>query len=244
LLWQSCPPAIKDRISIFGRTRRIAEMFATDIGMPSYVCPYPCPDDLVASREPSPPDEPDAPMVVSFVGGTRKERGAELIADVVRQCSGLGIRFFIHVGHGGDTNTDTKMLTALSAQPLVRVHDGPLERRDFYAAIANSVVLLPYRPQEYRWRDSGVYCEATLLDAPALVTAGTWMADEVKAHGNGLVIEGFSVNAVVACIMRAQRELPALRAAAASFGRGVREKNGVARCLDAIAEACQRAGAG
>ena len=38
--------------------------------------------------------------------------------------------------------------------------------------------------------------------------------------------------------MRAQRELPALMAAAVRVGRDMREKNGVARCLEVFENAC------
>ena len=84
----------------------------------------------------------------------------------------------------------------------------------------------------------GVYHEAKLLDAPALVSAGTWMEHDVKALGNGLVIDAFTADAVVACIERAQRELPALMAAAVRVGRDMRGKNGVARCLEVFENAC------
>ena len=96
-------------------------------------------------------------MVVSFVGGSRRHRGGELIPDLVKQCSGSGVRFFIQLRHGGDTNIDEQALSALSVLPHVRVHEGPLERPDYYREIADSVVLLAYVPEEYRWRDSGVY---------------------------------------------------------------------------------------
>jgi len=119
----------------------------------------------------------------------------------------------------------------------VRIEHGALKRDDFYRAIGESVVLLPYRPNDYRWRDSGIYHEAKLLDAPILVTAGTWMADEVRSLGNGLEIENFSADAVVACIARAQRELPALKAAAMRVGKDARQKDGVARCIDTVARA-------
>ena len=70
-----------------------------------------------------------------------------------------------------------------------------------------------------------------------VLTAETWMADEVAALGNGLVIKDYSAAAIVESILRAQRELPTLRAAAARAGRDYREKHGVERCIAAIASA-------
>jgi hypothetical protein len=102
-----------------------------------------------------------------------------------------------------------------------------------------SVVLLPYSPRFYRWNDSSIYHEAKLLDAPVLMTAGTWMADEVTAAGNGLVIRDYSADAVVECIARAQRERPALKAAAVRVGSAFRRSHGVARCIEALIGAFQ-----
>jgi len=176
-------------------------------------------------------------MVVSFVGGARNHRGGEFIADVVKQCAESGIHFFIQARHGQDSNIDEQKLTALSGLPHVRVHEGPLERQDDYREIANSVVLLAYQPEAYRFRDSGVDHRAKCLDAPVLVSADTWMADEVASAGNGLIINELSVEGIVDCIMRAQSELSALKTAAARIGEAEREQHGMARCIDAVSRA-------
>jgi hypothetical protein len=233
-VWTDCPPELRTRLAIFGRTPQIAENFVKHADMPARVFPHPIVQDLVAPRPPANATSA-GPMVISFVGGARRERGGELIASVVRQCAGLGVQFFIQVRPGSDTDFDTQVLNELSALPHVRLHAGTLERPDYYRAIADSVVLLAYRPTSYRWRDSGVYHEAKCLDAPVLVSAGTFMADEVKSSGNGLIIEDFTADAIADCIARAQRDLPALKAAAARVGREARESYGVARCVDALA---------
>src|SRR6185295_6741407 len=106
----------------------------------------------------------------------------------------LGVQFFIQVRSEG-VQFDPNILRALSGLPHVRLHDGPMARNEYYDAIANSVVLLAYHPESYRWRDSGVFHEAKLLDAPVLVAAGTWMEQDVKALGNGLVIPSFTPDA-------------------------------------------------
>jgi hypothetical protein len=236
-LWKGSPLALRQEIAIFCRTRQIAERFREHTGIPARALPFVAPEDALAAR----PSSPGGPMVVSFVGGARRERGGALIADAVEQCAGLGVRFFIQAKQsvGG---SQAAALAGLSRWPHVQLHEGVLGRDDYYRAIADSVVLLPYMPSRYRWRDSGVYHEALMLDAPVLVSAGTWMAEEVKSSGNGLVIEHFSSAAIVECIARAQRELPALRAAAARVGAEFRQTIGVARYIDAVAGAFESAG--
>jgi len=235
-VWKQCPPALKTRIAAFARTPQMAQMFATHIGIDAQVFPYPIAPDLETSK-PEMDQHAGGEMVVAFVGGARRERGGELIADVVRQCREPGVRFVIQARHEGDSDMDKQALPAVSGLPHVRLHEGPLERSEYYRTIAGSVMLLPYEADSYRWRDSGVFHEARYLDAPVLVSAGTWMAEDVTSGGNGLVIPEHSPAAIVDVIAKAKRDLPALRAAAMRVGREYRERNGVARCIDAIAAA-------
>ena len=50
-------------------------------------------------------------------------------------------------------------------------------------------MLLPYRPDDYGIKSSGVYVEAKFMGSPVIVPEGSWMADDVRALGNGLVFE-------------------------------------------------------
>jgi hypothetical protein len=224
-------------IAVFCRTAQSAAMTEKHVGVKASVFPVLVPDEFL-SRRPRAATAGMNPMVVSFVGGARRERGAALLPEIVKRCASPDVQFFIQVRAEADPTFNPNILRALSGQPHVRVHNGAMPREDYYDVIANSVSLIAYEPESYRWRDSGVYHEAKLLDAPALVTAGTWMEDDVKTLGNGLVIDAFTADAVVDCIMRAQRELPALMAAAVRAGRDTREKNGVARCLEVFENAC------
>ena len=234
-IWKGCAPDVKRSVVLFARTGIAAEKFSKEFGVPVKVFPRALPERFLEASPAA--AEADGPMVVSFVGGARSERGCALIPEVVKRCAGTGVEFFIQVRSGLERGVDASALAALAALPHVRVVRGALDYEAYYRAIGKSVVLLPYQPNEYRWRDSGVYHEAKLLDAPVLVTAGTWMADDVRALGNGLVIEKFSVDAVVDAIARAQREHSALRTAAARVGREARKSEGVTRCIDAVAGA-------
>jgi hypothetical protein len=234
-VWRECPEDVKRSVAIFARTPPGAAMFTTRLGIPATLFPYALPERFLTTPDGA-GSARDA-MTVSFVGGTRRDRGCALIPDVVKQCAETGVRFFIHVRSGLDAGFDHRTLTALGVLPQVHVEEGAMRRSALCRAIATSVILLPYRPDDYRWRDSGIYHEAKLLDAPILVTAGTWMADEVRSLGNGLVIEKFSAAAVVECIARARHELPALKAAAARIGKAARKTDGVGRCIAAVAGA-------
>jgi hypothetical protein len=173
-------------------------------------------------------------MVVSFVAGARRERGALHIPDVVKLCAPLEIRFFIQVKDEGDIEVDLRPLTALRGLPNVELHEGVLGRDTYHDAIAGSVVLIPYVPNNYRWRSSGVYVDAKFLGAPVIVAADSWMADEVKSLGNGLVFEEYTPATIAACIARGQREIGSLRERAAACAREFSAANGPDRCVDAV----------
>ena len=232
-LWNGCPPRVKKDLALFCRTPQAAEGFKKHTNIALGVLPFALPAEAVAWRRSS-ATPPEAPMVVSFVGAARQDRGAELIADVVEQCSASGVRFFIQAKHETWGGTATDIMAGLARWPHVQVQEGVLERNDYYRAIADSVVLLAYHPGAYRWRDSGVYREALVLGAPMLVSAGTWMAQEVAQRGNGLNTKDLSATAIADCIGRAQRALPALRAAAARVAEDVRRTQGVARYISTV----------
>ena len=177
---------------LMARSTDEANQFHRVMGVRPYVLPSPVgPSErraqIAANAEPSARE-----MVVSFMAGCRYEKGFMLIPEVVKLCKSLKIQFFIQANNDGCSDVDEahfRLLTDLRGLPNVELHVGTLERDAYYDAIARSVVLIPYAPSSYRWRTSGVYDEAKYLGAPVIVAAGSWIADEVKTLGNGLVFE-------------------------------------------------------
>ena len=175
------------------------------------------------------------PLIVSFLGGARPERGAGFIPDVVKQCTPLGIRFLVQLTdpYGADPGL-VDSVKALRDRPEVQFHDGKLPREQYNDWIAQSAVLLPYDAALYQSRSSGVYNEAKSLGAPVIVPAGTWMAEDVSRIGNGLVFEENTAASIAACIARVKDDLGGLRARAAAHAAGYSRENGADRCVDAV----------
>ena len=88
--WIGCPTSIKKDIALFCRTPQAAEGFKKHTDIAVGLLPSALPADAIAWRRSS-AKPPEAPMVVSFVGGARQERGGALIADVVERCSASGV---------------------------------------------------------------------------------------------------------------------------------------------------------
>src|SRR5262249_42869043 len=139
----------------------------------------------------------------------------------------------IQAKHEAGPDANFRLLTDLGGLPNVELHVGTLEHDAYYDAIARSVVLIPYAPGTYQYQMSGVYAEAKFLGAPVIVAAGSWIAEEVKTLGNGLVFEECTATAIKACLERAQREFGVLRARAAFYAKKFSVENGPDRCVDA-----------
>jgi glycosyltransferase involved in cell wall biosynthesis len=234
-IWADCPTAVKKDLALAVRAGGTADQFHRLLGVKPYVLPSPLGAHEKRAQIAANVGAPlPGPMVVSFIAGSRRERGVTHIPDVVKLCMSLDIRFFIQVKDDEDPEVDLRLLTTLRGLPNVELHEGVLERDAYHDAIARSVVLIPYAPNRYQWRSSGVYVEAKFLGAPVIVAAGSWIAEEVKSLGNGLVFDDYTPAAIAACIATAQREIGNLRERAAVCAQKFSAENGPDRCVDAI----------
>jgi hypothetical protein len=234
-VWSDCPPFFKERVKVCSRSEMSADRYAEILGVRPHVLPSalgPTEKEIRRSRERVGPQA--GPLVVSYLAGARSERGASLIPGVVEQCSPMGVRFLIQAVDAAGRTAGVTSLKSLSSHPAVRFHEGALPREEYNDWIAQSVVLLPYSAHRYQSRQSGVYLEAKSLGAPVIVPAGTWMAEEVRHLGNGVVFDEYTAHSIAGCIKRAQTELGALRARAAACAVEHQREHGSDRCVDAI----------
>jgi len=235
MVWKDCPPVFKEHVRLCTRSEMSADKYEQILGAKPLVLPSalgPTEKEIRRSRERVGPRL--GRLVVSFVAGARPERGTAFIPDVVEQCGPLGVRFLIQASDAAHRTAGTESLKILRGRPNVDFHEGDLSREQYNDWIAQSVVLLPYDPERYQSRSSGVYQEAKGFGSPVIVPAGTWMAEEVSRLGNGLVFEEHNAQAIVQCIARAQTDLMALRERAAACAAGHQRAHGADRCVDAI----------
>lgn len=231
-LWADCPQAIKKDLCFVVRGAAAADQFHRLLGVRPHVLPSPL--GAHERRGQITANVGTQPVIVSFVAGARQERGFRHIPDVVKLCRSLDIRFFIQVKGEGNSGVNLDLLIALRALPNVDLHEGVLDRAAYLDAIARSIVLIPYDSSFYQWRTSGVYTEAKSLGAPVIVSAGSWIGEEVRSLGNGLVFGECTAAAIAACIERAQLDIGGLRERAAACAREFSVENGPDRCIDAI----------
>lgn len=235
-IWTCCPSTVKRDIRLCLRSEMSVPKYEQLLGRTPHVLPSalgPTAREIRASEERV--GSRTGPLIVSFLAGSRLERGAGLMPDVVKQCTPLGVRFLVQLTdtEGADPEL-VASLRSLRDRADVEFHDGVLPRDEYNDWIAQSVVLLPYDAARYQSRSSGVYIEAMCFGAPVIVPAGTWMAEEVSRLGNGLVFEDYSAASIAKCIARAQAELPALRGRAAACAAEYRRDQGGDRFIDTL----------
>jgi hypothetical protein len=147
---------------------------------------------------------PERGIVFGFFGGLRREKGALLVAPAIAACANRypEARFIVHAPPG----SDREAVRALRRLPQVELIAKSFVRKaEYFAAVARARwILLPYDPQPYEVRTSGILIEALGLGVPVIVSPGTWLAAELRARGGrGLVMADYSADALAACLAQA-----------------------------------------
>jgi len=234
-LWAECPYGVKDNVTLCVRTEAGARAYEQLLGELPHVLPSPLgPTEIEIETARHRTGALPSSMVVSFLGGARQERGALMIPEIVRLCGSIDVRFNVQLTDSWELGSNVAALKTLGVHPHVRLHEGTLSREEYNDWMAESVVLLPYDAESYRWRSSGVYLEARCFGAPVIVPAGTWMADEVARLGHGLIVEQYTPAAIAEAIAKAKNELSALRVRASASAVEFRKHHGADRCVDAV----------
>jgi glycosyltransferase involved in cell wall biosynthesis len=153
-------------------------------------------------------EAPDPGIVFGFFGGLRREKGALLLAPAIAAFTSRypGARFIVHAPPGSDREA-LSSLRPLRQVELIRKSFA--RKADYFALVARARwILLPYDPEPYALRTSGIFIEAVGLGVPVVVTTGTWMAREFRARGSrGLIMPDFSATALGSCLEEARQAM-------------------------------------
>jgi glycosyltransferase involved in cell wall biosynthesis len=211
------------RVRLLTDSARLAAEYAALTALPVEVVPIPHTSDLTPARSPSirPPARP-----VRFValGDARTEKGFALLAEAVQRLRGegklTGLEFVIQ------SHIASPVYAALMGPraelsrigpPAVRLVDGVLSREAYAELLGEAdVVLLPYSRRVYHARTSGPFTEALAAGKPVIVTADTWMSEELEQHGAGLTFRDADVTSLADAILAAKDQLDQLSHAAVS----------------------------
>lgn len=135
---------------------------------------------------------PSRPLAVAFLGEARLEKGfldLPALATALSQMPRVArrVRLDIHVAppHLGFLPEHAAAIAALRRFPFVALHHQPLDDADYRRFMAAAaVVLLPYDPEQYSGRGSGIVTEAI---ACGRIVAARASATFAEAAGSGVV---------------------------------------------------------
>ena len=168
--------------------RTLREAWIDALGQPVLTLPIPFRHGLVDRLERR--RDPKAPLQVVYLGDARTEKGYQhfpgmaqaLWQDYIRTGRvevTLQSNYNMPGGEGGIPQARLKLLAYPHGVTLLTE---PLEPDDYYGLLAKAdIIVLPYEPQPYGRRSSGVLNEAIAAGKVAVVPEGTWLATQVAA---------------------------------------------------------------
>jgi hypothetical protein len=215
-------PAWNRQLFLWTETRTLAAQIGQRLGQPVPALPLPAPAWAVGA--PLPPAGA-APLCLAFLGEARLDKGFLDLPELAEALDGLaGVRLLIHVlapPHGFTAEHDAA-LARLAARPDVTLVPEALDETRYRAMLdAADGVLLPYHPQHYAGRGTGILCDAIAAGRMVVARAGPTM-DEHASEGVVLTYDGpAGFRAVVRRILMEREALTAraLREAARFRGR-------------------------
>lgn len=133
-------------------------------------------------------------LIISSLGGARKNKGVDLIIDAIIDLSRdnifKNIDFIIQSNcHENDNYMKSKINLLRSYKfDNVKILDSALSEDDYYKIFNKTdIVLIPYDLGIYYANTSGIFTEATSMGKPVIVTRDTWMSDNLS-NNCGLLI--------------------------------------------------------
>jgi glycosyltransferase involved in cell wall biosynthesis len=153
-----------------------------------------------------------------YLGDARTEKGYAVLPSIARTFRGAlssgRLKMIIQSNFnlpGGEPGIAAArdLLSSLPNVVLLRdaVSDAPYN--DYL--LSADLILLPYQVDRYISRTSGVLAEAICAGVPAIVPQGTWLADQVRRHGAGVVYQAVDPEGPARAVAEALDSLQTLR---------------------------------
>lgn len=157
-----------------------------------------------------------APTVVCL-GFANAAKGYRFLPEAItRVLAGHArVRFLVHgVFQGSDSEDQGPVFDRLAAMaPRVTVRTDVLSQPDYLSWLHQAdLVLLPYDPEVYRTRGSGIFAEARRLGIPVVATRGCGFAESAFRQGWGAEIADYDEAGIARGVLQALASLAALTA--------------------------------
>jgi glycosyltransferase involved in cell wall biosynthesis len=232
------------KLSIFCETPALADFYRRQTGQPVGVLPGP---GLTTATRPARTGTKAAangaarrPPTVACIGFANRAKGYRLLPETIAQVAALhpDARFLIHgVVKGSDAEQDQPVFDRLAAMGgRVVVRQDVLTPDEYLAVLAEAdLLLLPYAPDTYGARGSGIFAEARAIGIPVVATRECGFAQPAFAEGWGVAMETYDSHGLASAISEALDRLDDLTVrAAASAGQLSQAQDGLGRLLEGV----------
>jgi hypothetical protein len=199
--------ALPPRLSFWTDTEQLAAHYR-DLGCQN-IGVLPIPHGLDASIIRRRPE--GAPLTLAYLGGARGDKGFHLLPDLIAALADDHLathraRFLIQTSYSFSREEPlmarTKRSLARFPRSWVALIEAPLDTAAFAQALASTdLLLLPYDPETYRRRSSGLLVQAMVAGIPVIVPEGTWLATAAPegahaAFGKSIKLEDATRHAI------------------------------------------------
>ena len=184
-----------DRIRLLTDSENLTEEHSQSLRRRFQTAPIPVDSALFAPRR----DRSNSSATVVYLGDARTEKGYlrlpaiayALKADLSSGRVQMIVQSNFNVPRGEPGIAAARDF--LSTVPNVTVLRNPISGQQYndYLSTAD-LILLPYQVDRYISRTSGILAEAICAGVPAIVPQGTWLADQVRRYGAGIIYDGRS----------------------------------------------------
>jgi glycosyltransferase involved in cell wall biosynthesis len=147
------------------------------------------------------------------------DKGFHLLPEAARLClqKGLDVAFAVQVQHTGWERETVAAEALLRKLPNVHLIEGTLSSEAYCEEIGEiDIMLLPYHPERFGMRGSGVFTESVAAGRPIIAAEGIFAAKAIAdGEAEGEIFAPYEATALAAAIERLLPRLSACRLRAA-----------------------------
>ena len=217
----------------------LAKLYLQQFGIETTLLP-------IVLRAPQAQPNPKGTVRFGFFGYSKSEKGFHLLPEAIEICwaRNLPVDFTVQVQHSNwerETIEAEQKLRRLSGIELI---EGVMSSAE-YAQITNAVdvTLLPYDPDRFGLRGSGLYTEAVAAGRPVIAARGIYAATEIESGvAEGEIFAPYTSEALADAIERLLPHLAESQSKAAQAAREFASRHSGAAYVDVILKLANSAG--
>jgi glycosyltransferase involved in cell wall biosynthesis len=182
------------RITLAAIIQPIADICSKQTSLECRVLPNP--QTLLVPDSRSPQDSGRSEVALAFLGIAIVEKGFDALVDEIsflrdmlnEKKISLTVQCNIVQGSPVLNKAKDKLLSLARSVTGLKVIEGTLPMEQFFDVLYSADILIfPYRPEIYKYNQSGVFTQALTLGKIVIVTEGTFIASELARYGSGIV---------------------------------------------------------